>query len=95
MKINNDIQEESWFLFENEICLGEVKNLLASLDIRVQVKQEYDNKNIPTKYSFRKGEYLVPINGQGGISLKSIRKLGIDSNIFFGKCWELSDKIYS
>ena len=95
MKINNNIEEESWFLFQNEVCLGEVKNLLSSLDIRVQVKEEYNNEGIPTEYSFRKGEYLVPINGEGRISLKNIREFGVNSNIFFGKCWELSDKIYS
>lgn len=95
MKINNDIQEESWFLFQDEKCLGEVKNLLSSLDVRVQIKEEYNNENILTKYSFRKGEYSIPINGQGGISLRDIRKLGVNPNIFFGKSWELSDKIYS
>lgn len=44
MIINNNIEEEYWFLFKNEECLGEVKNILSSLDIRVQIKEEYNNK---------------------------------------------------
>lgn len=59
--INNDIQEESCFLYgpDNEL-IGEIKNDLAFLDVRCQIKRQKLNG-----YSilFKNQYYIINQNG--------------------------------